>query len=544
MLTPEFLDVLPDTLIKLYAQAERDILMDMARRIGAYDYWIPAAEHQKQMLKEMGAAEEYIYQRLSELTGKSTEELKALFLMAANETLTSDGEYYQAAGQEPETLDTSENLQKTLTAGMKQTQNAFKNLTRTTAKEATGAFVKVLDRAWMQISTGAFDYNTTIRSAVKTLAEKGIQTANYTSGKTTSVEAAVRRAVLTGINQTSLKMQDALADEMDSDLVEVTAHSGARPDHAKWQGGVYSRSGKSKKYPDFRKSTGYGTGSGLGGWNCRHNFFPFFEGSSRKYTEEQLKKLEEKDIEYNGQKMTRYEASQKQRYIERQIRRWKRENAAMQAAGLDTYESAAKIKKWQAIQKDFIKQTKLKRQYERERVPGFDHKTAKQVELDAEKYYTIWSKSIGSKDSVETLDAYYDMKYNKPEEYRWLKGYSRAVEKGDISPLVGFTQYKNTAEEIQEKLVGQTTANGITIEHFTTHFIDRVIGQAAGDYKGKRRGVMVEDALSALKFPIQIGLEQERSDGKRSIKFTGETCEITVNPESQTLVQVNPKKGR
>ena len=78
MLTPEFLDVLPDTLIKLYAQAERDILMDMARRIGAYDYWIPAAEHQKQMLKEMGAAEEYIYQRLAELTGKSTEELKTL----------------------------------------------------------------------------------------------------------------------------------------------------------------------------------------------------------------------------------------------------------------------------------------------------------------------------------------------------------------------------------------------------------------------------------------------------------------------------------
>ena len=71
MLTPEFLDGLPDTLIKLYAQAERDILMDMARRIGAYDYWIPAAEHQKQMLKEMGAAEEYIYQRLAELTGRN-----------------------------------------------------------------------------------------------------------------------------------------------------------------------------------------------------------------------------------------------------------------------------------------------------------------------------------------------------------------------------------------------------------------------------------------------------------------------------------------
>lgn len=416
MLTPEFLDGLPDTLIKLYAQAERDILMDMARRIGAYDYWIPAAEHQKQMLKEMGAAEEYIYQRLAELTGKSTEELKTLFLLAANETLTSDGEYYRAAGQEPETLDTSENLQKTLTAGMRQTQNVFKNLTRTTARESTGVFVKVLDRAWMQISTGAFDYNTAIRSAVKTLAEKGIQTANYDSGKSTSIEAAVRRAVLTGINQTSLKMQDALADEMDSDLIEVTAHSGARPEHAKWQGKVYSRSGKSKKYPDFRKSTGYGTGSGLGGWNCRHNFFPFSEGSPRKYTEEQLKKLDEKDIEYNGQKMTRYEASQKQRYIERQIRRWKRENAAMQAAGLDTYESAAKIKKWQDIQKDFIKQTKLKRQYERERVPGFDYKAAKQVEQSV----AVYEKYRYNKDgTIVITDDWSDQgKISIPKKYR------------------------------------------------------------------------------------------------------------------------------
>ena len=100
------------------------------------------------MLKEMGAAEEYIYQRLAELTGKSTEELKTLFLLAANETLTSDGESYRAAGQEPETLDTSENLQKDADRRDEADAKRFlKNLTRTTARESTGVFVKVLDRA-------------------------------------------------------------------------------------------------------------------------------------------------------------------------------------------------------------------------------------------------------------------------------------------------------------------------------------------------------------------------------------------------------------
>lgn len=84
-----------------------------------------------------------------------------------------------------------------------------------------------------------------------------------------SVEAAVRMNVVTGVNQTALRLQDTLADEMDSDLVETTAHSGARPSHARWQGQVFSRSGKSKKYPDFRRpratAPGQGWGAGIAG---------------------------------------------------------------------------------------------------------------------------------------------------------------------------------------------------------------------------------------------------------------------------------------
>lgn len=75
------------------------------------------------------------------------------------------------------------------------------------------------------------------------------------------------------------------------DLVEVTAHSGARPEHAEWQGKVYSRSGKSSKYPSLVEATGYGTGPGLGGWNCRHSMFPYYEGMSRVYIDEELEDL-------------------------------------------------------------------------------------------------------------------------------------------------------------------------------------------------------------------------------------------------------------
>lgn len=76
---------------------------------------------------------------------------------------------------------------------------------------------------------------------------------------------------------------------------------------------------------------------------------------------------------YNGKSLTEYEATQLQRYNERQIRRWKREYVAMEAAGLDTTESAAKVQQWQARQRDFLRQTGLKRQYARERISVQDN---------------------------------------------------------------------------------------------------------------------------------------------------------------------------
>lgn len=377
MLTPKYLEGLPDTLVALYGQAESDILADMARRIVAYDYWIPAAEHQNKMLQEMGATQEYVFAHLAKLTGKSSREIKRLFEEGTGKALKSDREIYQKEGLKPPSLETSEALQTVLNAGLKQTNNAFRNLTRTTAQGAYEQFGAALDRAWLQINTGGFDSNTAIRLAIKGLSAEGVRTVTYNSGKRDNIEVAVRRAIVTGVNQTSLKAQWTLADEMDCDLVEVTAHAGARPSHAVWQGGVYSRSGKSQKYPDFVSTTGYGSGDGLGGWNCRHNFFPYFDGSSRTYTKKQLDEYNEKNYEYNGEKLSEYEASQKQRQMERQIRRWKREYVAMDAAGLDTAESAAKIAKWQEKERNFLKQTGLKRQNDREQIPGYGkgHKT-------------------------------------------------------------------------------------------------------------------------------------------------------------------------
>ena len=360
MLKPEYLQRVPDGMIKLYAQAEADILADMARRISTYDYWIPAVEHQAKMLEEAGMVREEILARLKTLTGRADRELRQLMQEAGTAALKSDDAVYCRQGLHPPPVSASEDLQKILQAGYEKTSGTFRNLTLTTARTAAHQFEQALDRAYMQITLGGIDYNTALRSTIKQLSAEGVGAIRYPTGRTDTIEVAVRRAVVTGVNRTALRLQDARADEMGADLVEVSAHAGARPSHAQWQGGIYSRSGKSKKYPDFVKTTGYGTGAGLGGWNCSHSFRPWFEGMSRTYDKALLKEYQAKDYEYNGVRMTEYEALQEQRKIERSIRRWKREKNALDAAGLDSSEASAKITEWNRRQKDFLEQTGLK----------------------------------------------------------------------------------------------------------------------------------------------------------------------------------------
>lgn len=384
MLTPEYLQRLPDSVVELYAQAEADILADMARRINGFDLFIPSAQYQMERLEEMGALRKDIISKLSGLTGKSRKEIAAIMREAGVEALAADEKIYQAAGLVGKS-ELSPAVQEVLSAGLQKTGGLFKNLTKTTANTATKQFENALDRAYMQVTSGAFDTNTAVRSAIKHLAQQGVGAITYPSGHVDTLEVAVRRALVTGVNQTCLQMQEARADELGCDLVETTAHSGARPSHAEWQGQVFSRSGKSRKYPDFVQVTGYGTGEGLGGWNCSHSFYPFFEGLPRTYSDKLLSDYTAKNYEYNGKKMTEYEALQTQRGIERRLRRWKRENLAMKAAGQDTTESAVKIAQWQAVQKDFLAQTGLKRQRDREQIAGWSRKAAAQASGDVRK---------------------------------------------------------------------------------------------------------------------------------------------------------------
>jgi hypothetical protein len=356
----------------MYGLVEIDILQDMARRISTYDYFIPAALHQNQKLQELGMVQEEIIARLAALTGQTQAEIVALLSEASAEAIEDDVDYYtRAEVYEPSKVDT-EALHAQLNSGLLQTEQAFFNITRTTANTASKQFERALDRAWTQINTGGFDYTTAIKRAITDLADAGIGSIEYKSGRVDNIEVAVRRAVVTGANQTSLKVQETLADELGVDLVEVTAHGGARPSHAKWQGKVFSRKGRvtidGVTYEDLAKATGYGRADGLGGINCRHNFHPYVPGTSRAYSEKDLEELEAKKIKYNDKMFTEYEANQIQRGIEREIRKQKRKVAALESVGEDASEFRAQLKKAQKSYTDFTEQTGIRKQSARTQI--------------------------------------------------------------------------------------------------------------------------------------------------------------------------------
>lgn len=389
MLSPEYLDAAPDALVELLRQLEDDILRDAARRIGKTEQVTDTAQWQLWRLEQLEGLREDVVRRLSQYSGKTDDELRRIFQESGTAALSEDDAVYQAAGKSPPPANASPALVNLLNAGYRQTRGTWQNLTATTANTVAGQFEAALNRAWFQVSSGAFDYRTAIKQAVDGLS-RDMTYVTYPSGHRDTLEVAARRAVLTGVNQTAGKLQLQRMEDMDCSFVETTAHPGARPEHALWQGRVFHRGGAvtvdGVEYPDFVSTTGYGTGPGLCGWNCRHSFFPFFPGlSERAYSEEKLREYSARDMEYNGKMYTRYELSQIQRGLERRVRKWKRQYLAEDAAGADTAEASVRLRTAREQLRQFARQTGLNLDSSRIGVSGFGRSQAGRAAARAKK---------------------------------------------------------------------------------------------------------------------------------------------------------------
>src|SRR5690606_33289674 len=342
MLTPSQFDAIAGPVVELYVKFAQTIINEMARKLGTMELSSTTA-WQMQRLIESGMSYQQVIDELSRLTGLSEKVLQDAFRKAGVTALKFDDSVYKAAGLKPIPLHLSPAMLQVLQAGLSKAQGVIRNLTMTTATTTQQAFIEALDIAYLQVSSGTMSYTEAIRYAIKGIGKSGLEVV-YPSGHRDKLDVAIRRALLTGIGQTTNELQWMRADEMGQDLVETSAHNGARPTHQIWQGHIFSRSGTHPKYPPFKESTNYGEIDGLGGINCRHSYYPFFEGISEAFYNQAMRdELNNETVTYNGKEYSAYDASQIQRSIERKIREWKRQAEALDSAGIDNAFELGKV---------------------------------------------------------------------------------------------------------------------------------------------------------------------------------------------------------
>ena len=377
MLSPRYLDGLSDELIEIYSQLETDILQDMARRLARIGKVTDAIKWQAQMLVEAGGLKKNIGRILAKYDKTIIKQIKDLFTEALEISAKNDNRIFKAATGRTVS---APNAQAMLSI-IQKCYSDLSRLTLTTAVTTQTEFVQQANRVYMNVQSGAFDYDTAMKDATDELAKRGITTVQYENGRpvTRTIESAVRMNILTSVNQTAANQTLNNAEELGVEKFEVTAHMGARPEHEAWQGKIYT---KQQLYTVCE----LGSVTGLCGINCRHSFYPYFEGMEEHYTQDDLDEMESEKVKFNGQEMTRYEGEQKLRGIERNIRRYKREALTQEAAGVDDTKARRKLGEWQAAARDFTKQTGIARDSAREYVgtsgkqpTGLKPKTAPQT---------------------------------------------------------------------------------------------------------------------------------------------------------------------
>lgn len=356
MLTPDYLLHCTDSLTELLDAYDNAVVSDIARRIVKTGYVTETAKHQLRQAQQMGLLYDDIIREIAQRTNATDSMVRTLFEDAGVETVETDNRLYTAAGLQPTDLRASPAMLQMLQAGYENTLGTMHNLTLTTANTAQQAYISACDLAMLQVQSGAMSYQQAIRAAIQSAASDGTRVL-YPSGRTDRIEVAVRRAVLTGVAKTCRTIGEYNAASCGCDLMELSAHAGARPSHARWQGQLVSLSGK-RGYLS-KDDIGYGSGDGFGGYNCRHDWYPFFPGiSQRNYSPEKLTQLETMTVNYNGQEIPYYDATQEQRRLERRVRDCKLRLSATDAARQETKDPKLRAQ----LDEDFAKQSKALRE--------------------------------------------------------------------------------------------------------------------------------------------------------------------------------------
>lgn len=410
MLSDEQLEIISEALQPLFQYLEHEVIADIVRRIKKTLTYSRTAELQALSMKALGYSPARIRKEAMKLlkadpdfrkqVAKNTLEykrevrntindiVKKAFLAndeivagAGDMAWISDLSVWKDAGK---TLTDNSYLHQLVRAFADQTAGELKNLTQTTGfKTMSGhesvkdAYRNELDKAVIKICSGTFSQDKVLRDTVHDLAQSGLRSIDFDSGRSMQLDTAARVAIRTGCHQLAGKVSDKNIAQTGENLVYVSKHRGARntgtghANHEQWQGKVYyikpgqdywkeaERIGQDY-ITDLWYATGYSVDGahendplGLDGYNCRHNRHPWFEGVSTFPANHS--EPDPEPVTINGRTYDFYAVTQKMRAMERSVRALKREKEALETLGMDTTEIRARIKHKTAEYKEFCR---------------------------------------------------------------------------------------------------------------------------------------------------------------------------------------------
>lgn len=383
MFTPSEIEALPSAMEQLYRSLQLNIMSDLTERLKANGEEITsAADWQINRLYGLGVSKDEIDSLIQSTLDVSDDEIDRIYDEVVKSGYARNEELYTSKGKEYIPYAENKQLQQLVKTVKNQTKSEYRNITGSLGFAVRNAdntlsfapladfYQRTLDNGLMQIASGAVDYNTVLKKAVKAMTDSGLRTVDYASGWSNRVDVAARRALMTGFNQVVAKVNEDNAEQLGTEYFEVSYHRGARPTHQVWQGRVYSKK-------ELETVCGLGTVTGLCGANCYHSYSPFIKGiDTPTYSEEELDRMNEDENapkEYNGKEYTAYEAQQKQRQLETAMRadRQKIELLTQGGADYDTI-TGAKVRYFQR-QDEYVKFSKamgLPEQWERVTVNG------------------------------------------------------------------------------------------------------------------------------------------------------------------------------
>lgn len=332
------------------------IMQDIVRRIKKTGKITSTADYQINRLLELGQSTEEVERTLKEALNATYPEMFELYDEVANWQYVRNKDVYEQVNGKFIPPEENEWLQKMSEAVKRQTKDELVNLARsygfTIMIGSRRVFTpfsmyyhQYVDSAIMDIISGAFDYNTVIRRTVKQMTNSGLRTVDYATGRSNRVDVAVRRAVMTGVSQITEKINERTAKELGTDYFEVDWHANSRPSHREWQGKVYSKE-------ELETICGLHTVTGLHGANCRHDYYAFVPGASKRmYPDEWLEEQNRKEAitkEWQGKEYDAYERTQKQRQMEAAMRAQREKVQLLKDSGVSKDEVMLARCKYQA----------------------------------------------------------------------------------------------------------------------------------------------------------------------------------------------------